>query len=67
MHEIEMFHPFVWLSNIALQTIIYRIGEMLWRQGYSLSYLMIGVIKVLPINVNFRQELRLPIAIRFRR
>jgi len=40
---------------------------MLWRQEYSLSYLMIGVIKVLPINVNFRQELRLPIAIRFKR
>jgi len=57
----------MWLSNVALQTIIYRIGEMLWRQEYSLSYLMIGVIKVLPINVNFRQELRLPIAIRFKR
>jgi hypothetical protein len=35
---------------------------MLWRQGYSPNYLMIGVIKVL-INVNFRQALRLPIAI----
>jgi len=39
---------------------------MLWKQGYSLSYLMIGVIKVLN-NVNFRQVLRLPIAIRFRK
>jgi hypothetical protein len=29
---------------------------MLWRQEYSLSYLMIGVIKVLPLNVNSRQE-----------
>ena len=67
MYEIEMFQPFVWLSNIALQTIIYRIGETLWRQEYSLSYLMIGVIKVLPINVNFRQVLHLPIAIRFRK
>jgi len=67
MHEIEMLHPFVRLSNPALQTIIYRTGETPWRQEYSLNYPMIGVIKVLPVNVNFRQVLRLPIAIRFRK
>jgi hypothetical protein len=50
-----MLHPFMWLSNIAQQTIICRLGITLWKQGYSLSYLMIGVIKVLPVNVNFRQ------------
>jgi hypothetical protein len=62
-----MLNPFVWLSNIALQTIIPNIGATLWKLGYSLSYLMIGVIKALPVSANFRQVLRLPIAIRFRK
>jgi hypothetical protein len=66
MYEIEMLNPFVWLSNIALQTIIYRIGATLWKQEYSLSYRMIGV-KILPVSANFKQVLRLPIAIRFKR
>jgi hypothetical protein len=55
MYEIEMLHPFVRLSNIALQTIICRLGAPLWKQGYSLNYLMIGVIKALPVSANFRQ------------
>ena len=67
MHETEMFPAFGRLSNKAVQTIIDRTGETLWKQEYSLSYRMIGVIKVLPPRVNFRQALRLPIVMRFRR
>ena len=55
MYEIEMLNPFVWLSNGALQTIIYGTGATFWKQGYSLSYQTIGVIKALRLRANFRQ------------
>jgi hypothetical protein len=55
------------LSNSAQTTIIYKLGEIHWRQEYFLSYQTIGAIKVLLPPVNFRQALHLPIAMRFRK
>lgn len=67
MYETEMLPAFGQLSNEAVQTIIYRTGEMLWKQEYSLSYLMTEVVTILPLRANFRQALHLPIDMQFRR
>ena len=57
----------MWLSNKGQQTIIYRIGEVLWKQEYSLNYQTIVVTKAHRHLVNFRQALCLPSVMRFRR
>ena len=56
LYEIEMLLTSRRLSKEAQQTIIDKLGDAHWKQGFFLNCQTIRVIKVLPLPGNFRRD-----------